>query len=82
MQALTDMGIAGALIFCLLSHTRGGLAKTNHLLWRLMMIALETGMVTTIVAIAALVASVAAPKTFIGIAIALPLPHIYGLSMV
>lgn len=46
-----------------------------------MIIALETGLVTAAAAIGSLIANALRPKDFIGIAIALPLPHLYGISM-
>lgn len=81
MQALTDAALTAALIYTLLSHIKTEIERTKNLLWRLICVALETGLLTTLGAIACLIASLAAPTTLISIAIALPLPHLYGLSL-
>ncbi|KLO17951.1 hypothetical protein SCHPADRAFT_900136 [Schizopora paradoxa] len=78
--AVSDISIAGTLVF-LLRKSRTGFKRTETLVNRLVMFTINTGLITSMCAIMALVSVLAWPNTFLYIAFYLLISRLYTNSL-
>ncbi|KAF9468724.1 hypothetical protein BDZ94DRAFT_693505 [Collybia nuda] len=78
--AIGDLVVAGALAY-FLSQGRSGFLKTDHVVNELILFSIETGLVTSLVAMAVLIIFLTKPTTFAWIGMLLTLAKIYTNSL-
>ncbi|KAI5115183.1 hypothetical protein M0805_006471 [Coniferiporia weirii] len=78
--AITDIAIATVIVF-LLRSLRSGVKQTDSLISRLVLYTVSSGLITSIVALEALITAVVLPKTFIYLISDLVIPKLYFNSI-